>query len=162
MQSGLTGAGADIPYGGSSEKVVSAAPKPSDPEPAETSKAVTPKTAEPQPAKPVATKPPPPKPRIVKAAPKAQAIAPAPQKTDKKHYAIQVESSSNKGRATLQIDVLKKKGFAAFIEEVNIEGKGTYYRVMIGPFLTKAQASDERNSLMKDPKYANSLIRYIP
>jgi cell division septation protein DedD len=157
QQSSLTGAGADIPYAGSFEKVVSEAPKPSDPKPA-----ATPEAAESQPAKPVVAKPQPAKPRIVKATPKAQAVAPAPPKTDKKHYAIQVESSSDKGRAMLQIDVLNKKGFAAFIEEVDIAGKGTYYRVMIGPFLTKAQASDERISLMKDPKYANSLIRYIP
>jgi cell division septation protein DedD len=123
-------------------------------------KAVAPKLAEQ--AKPA------PKPKKKAAAPKpapekeAKTPAPAPKVAPKKHFAVQVQSSQDKAKAALQVDTLKKKGFDAYLEDVQLEGKGTFYRVMVGPFATKAQANEAKTALARDSRFTDSLIRYIP
>ena len=107
-------------------------------------------------------------PKKVKPAPKqvapskpavAKPAAPAPRRG---HYAVQVGSSQDKSKAALQIETLKKNEFAAYLETANLGDKGTYYRVMIGPFQTKARAKEAQSSLARDSRFTNSLIRYIP
>ena len=98
-----------------------------------------------------------------KPAPKVEARTPAPtpKVEPKKHFAVQLQSSQDKVKAALQVDTLKKKGFDAYLEDVQIEGKGTFHRVMVGPFATKAQANEAKTALAQDSRFADSLIRYI-
>ena len=118
-------------------------------------------------AKPVKPKPAP-KPRAVEPKPAKAVTPPTQPKTKAKpaaprgHYAVQVESSQDKGKASLQVETLIRNGFSAYIEQVDLEGKGRFYRVMVGPFQTKTKAKEAQGALARDSRFTNSLIRYIP
>ena len=89
--------------------------------------------------------------------------APAPEKTVRPgHYAVQVESSQDKNKASLQVEILRKKGLKAYVKEVDLEGKGQFYRVMVGPFQTKTQAAEAKDILNKDSRFTDSFVKYIP
>jgi cell division septation protein DedD len=124
----------------------------------ETKKAAAIKTV-----KPVAK--PPEKNKVVAQAPKpAPKPVPAPKKVESQrlHYAIQVASSQDKMLAETQKTLLNKKGFTSYIEEINLESKGRFYRVMIGPFPNKSEASRVKSQLTKDTTFAGSYVRYLP
>ena len=78
------------------------------------------------------------------------------------HYAVQVESSQDRAKAGLQVELLKKKGFASYLEETQLENRGLYFRVMVGPFRTRAEAVKAQSALAKDSRFAGSYIRYLP
>jgi rare lipoprotein A len=78
------------------------------------------------------------------------------------HYAVQVEATQDENKASSRVEILKNKGLIAYIDEVYLEGKGRYYRVMVGPFQTKAEAQKSRDTLKKDSRFKESFIKYIP
>jgi len=89
--------------------------------------------------------------------------APSVEKTvPRGHYAVQVESSQDRAKAGLQVELLKKKGFASYLEEIQLENRGLYFRVMVGPFRTRAEAVKAQSALAKDSRFAGSYIRYLP
>lgn len=125
-------------------------PKPEAPKP-KTAKPVKAAPAEKQAASPaVATRP------------SKAAASPAEKVVRRGHYAVQVESSQDKAKAERQVELLKKRGFTSYLEEVNIEGKGRFFRVMVGPYESKAEARQARNALAKDSRFAGSYVRYLP
>lgn len=85
-----------------------------------------------------------------------------PPPPEKGHYAVQVSSSQEKAMAANQVDGLKRNGFSAFIEETVIEKKGRFYRVLVGPYATEAEAVSAQNKLKKDSTFAGSFVRYLP
>ncbi len=110
------------------------------------------------------------KPKAASAAP-AKTKAPAPAKdtspppkkaVQRGHYAVQVESSQDRTKASLQVRLLKDKGFKSYLEEVDLGDKGRYFRVMVGPFQTKAEAGKVRSALAEDSRFTGSYIRYLP
>lgn len=78
------------------------------------------------------------------------------------HYSIQLESSQDKTKATMQVELLKSKGYAAYLETVDLKDRGRFYRIMVGPFQTKEKAKEIQRSLAKDSRFTDSLIRYVP
>lgn len=128
--------------------------EPVKPKPAPKPRAVEPKprAVEPKPAKTVTPPAQPTKPVAAKAEPAAP----------RGHYAVQVESSQDKSKASLQVETLIRNRFSAYIEQVDLEGKGRFYRVMVGPFQTKTQAKEARDALARDSRFTDSLVRYIP
>ena len=48
------------------------------------------------------------------------------------------------------------------IEETQLENRGLYFRVMVGPFRTRAEAVKAQSALAKDSRFAGSYIRYLP
>jgi cell division septation protein DedD len=118
------------------------------------SKKAVPKTAKPAP-KPVAPAPV----KAVTAKPAAPKTEVAPRRA---RYTVQVESSQDRGKATIQVETLKNNGFSAFLEQADLGDKGRYYRVMVGPYQTKAQAKEAQSALARDSRFTDSLIRYIP
>lgn len=121
-------------------------------EPVKPKPAPKPRAVEPKPAKTVTPPAQPTKPVAAKAEPAAP----------RGHYAVQVESSQDKSKASLQVETLIRNRFSAYIEQVDLEGKGRFYRVMVGPFQTKTQAKEARDALARDSRFTDSLVRYIP
>jgi len=81
---------------------------------------------------------------------------------EKGHFAIQVTSSQDKNMATAQMSTLKDKGFPSFIEEIDIENKGRFYRVLVGPYQTEAEATEVLSRLKKDSRFAGGYVRFLP
>jgi cell division septation protein DedD len=108
---------------------------------------------EPKPAlKEVKKTVPPPEPK-----PAQPALAPT-----KGRHVIQVSSSQDKNLATHQVEELKKKGFSASMEETMVEGKGRFYRVLIGPFSSESEAAVVLSQVKKDASFSGSYIRFLP
>jgi cell division septation protein DedD len=78
------------------------------------------------------------------------------------HYAVQVEASQDKSRAGLQVDLLKKNGYDAYLEPIDLGAKGRFFRVMVGPYGTEAEAKKVRTDLVRDSRFSESYIRYLP
>jgi cell division septation protein DedD len=137
------------------------------PAPAKTEQPV--QTPKPEP-KPAVTAPKPePKPAVTSPKPEPAKTQPAEAKpvtvtkeAPNKRYVVQVSSSQDKSMAASQTDILKQKGFAAFVEEADLGAKGRFYRVMIGPFPTEAEAQRIRSQVVKDPMFAASYVRQLP
>jgi cell division septation protein DedD len=126
-------------------------PVPSAPEPPEGSEAKS--TAPPKPKAPVS------EPKIK---PKKPAPPPEIKKPAEGHYAVQVASSQDKIMADSMVKILKGKGFETYIEEIDLKAKGRFFRVMVGPFQTKVKAAEVRGKLIKDSRFSDSYIRYLP
>jgi DedD protein len=61
-------------------------------------------------------------------------------------YTLQVISFDSAGPAQEFADGLRAKGYEAFVTMGDIDGRGRYYRVRIGPFSTKPQAEAVRHT----------------
>jgi cell division septation protein DedD len=91
--------------------------------------------------------------------PKPAQPASAPSKG---RHVIQISSSQDKNLATHQVEELKKKGFSASMEETIVEGKGRFYRVLIGPFSSESEAAAVLSQVKKDASFSGSYVRFLP
>lgn len=62
-------------------------------------------------------------------------------------WVIQIGSFSERKNADSLRDRLKEQGFKAFVDSVEIPGKGTLYRVRVGPELDKPRAESIRDKI---------------
>ncbi len=60
-------------------------------------------------------------------------------------YTLQVVSYQSRTEANLFAEELQARGHASFVMRADIEGRGTFYRVRIGPFDSKREAEQYRN-----------------
>lgn len=72
--------------------------------------------------------------------------------TDGKKFCLQISSWKEKWKAEREVNKLKNMGHNAFIVKVNIPGKGIWYRVRIGYFLTLEEAEKYNNKMMESKK----------
>lgn len=130
--------------------------------PAPTVQAVvpTPKQSAPPPPQPVqpkaAAKPPaavpePPVPAQNKAAVKAKPVTPS--------WVVQVASFSQESAAKTLREHLRKDGFSAYIDRFEDKGKA-YYRVRVGPKLTRAGADQDLAKIEKAFKLKGIVVPY--
>jgi len=128
-------------------------------QPGKTTQASKPKAPEP-------AKKPGPKKAVATTAAKTSPKKPVPTRQEKPeprgHYAVQVEASQDKSRAGLQVDLLKKNGYDAYLEPIDLGAKGRFFRVMVGPYGTEAEAEKVRTDLIRDSRFSESYIRYLP
>jgi len=108
-----------------------------------------------------------PKPAAVVAPPAIPVKKPEPpaspqKETSKSRFAVQISASQDKSIANSQAEQLKKKGFTAYIEEIDVAGKGRFYRVLVGPFQTEAEAGQIRGQIAKDSSFAGCYVRAVP
>lgn len=61
-------------------------------------------------------------------------------------YQLQVSSFKTRGEADAFAQQLRVRGHKAYVVEANVTGRGTWYRVRVGPFATQASASSYRSS----------------
>lgn len=82
-------------------------------------------------------------PKISPQTAKKEVEKPKPSSAEAKggKYSIQLSSSQDKAQSLRRVEDLKKKGYPAFLEEVEIKGKGTWYRVKVGHFAARDEAS---------------------
>ena len=59
-------------------------------------------------------------------------------------YQLQVSSFRTQGEAQAFADQLRARGHKAYVVQAHVPGRGTWYRVRIGPFATKHAASQYR------------------
>jgi cell division septation protein DedD len=64
--------------------------------------------------------------------------------------AVQVASTKDQASAIEMVNKLKQLGYAGFQVRAVIPNKGTWYRVRVGPYRTKAEAEQMRKELVKD------------
>ena len=64
--------------------------------------------------------------------------------------AVQVASTKDQASAIELVKKLKQLGYAGFRVRAVIPNKGTWYRVRVGPYRTKAEAEQMRTELLKD------------
>lgn len=62
-------------------------------------------------------------------------------------YTLQVASYQEKEQADEDVKKLKQRGFAAFVQSTEIEGKGTWYRVRLGSFSSRTSAEKLQKEL---------------
>jgi len=79
-----------------------------------------------------------------------------PQKPDLKRYYLQVGSFSKQANAQALAEKLKNQGMPVFMETINTPGKGTLYRLRVGPELEKKRALSIQHAL--DKQKINSLL----
>lgn len=65
-------------------------------------------------------------------------------------YTIQIASSKEESKSEQMSNSLKKKGLDSFVAPVNVKDKGTWYRVYIGKFSSKAEADQYLLTIKKD------------
>jgi DedD protein len=65
----------------------------------------------------------------------------------KLRYTLQIAAYQEKGLAEDDIKKLKQLGYAAFIVASDVQGKGTWYRVRLGSFSSKASAEKLQKEL---------------
>lgn len=73
-------------------------------------------------------------------------------------YSIQLSSSQEKKRSLHIVEGLKKKGYPAFLEEVDIKGKGTWYRVKVGRFSSREDAAKYARLMKKRDRISTFVI----
>ena len=59
-------------------------------------------------------------------------------------YQLQVSSFRTKAEGDHFADQLRVRGHKAYVVEARVPGRGTWFRVRVGPFATKTQASNYR------------------
>lgn len=75
-----------------------------------------------------------------------KSTAPAKTGTNFKRYYVQAGSFAKKENALSQVDKLRKQGLPVILEPLDT-GKGTIYRLKVGPELSKQRAADIKSRL---------------
>ena len=75
----------------------------------------------------------------------------------RKHFSIQVASYDRKSNAQSELDTLKGMRYDAFIDKKVIRGR-KYYRVRIGPILSKKKAIRMLNEVQEIDRYEDSYL----
>jgi cell division septation protein DedD len=76
-------------------------------------------------------------------------------------YSIQVRSIKEPGIAEQEIAQLRRDGYQAFSQTVEIPGKGTWHRIFVKDYATKADARQGLAGLDKT-RFADAYIRRLP
>jgi cell division septation protein DedD len=78
---------------------------------------------------------------------KAQAESPAKSADAAGNFTVQVGSFNNSSEANVRVSSLRNDGFEARAVAVELPGRGTWYRVHVGRFADRAEASKAATSL---------------
>jgi cell division septation protein DedD len=74
-------------------------------------------------------------------------------------YTLQVISYRAAEEAHLFASALRKRGHAAYVTTGTVEGRGTHWRVRIGPFETRQQAQDYRTTFEREEGMNTFIVR---
>ncbi|MDO8580852.1 MAG: SPOR domain-containing protein [Candidatus Omnitrophota bacterium] len=87
---------------------------------------------------------------------KSESAPKATASSSSKTFAIQVASFQDKAKAEQSLQGVKAKGYDAYLITRDLGEKGTWYRVYVGKYDTKAQAQENLAQVQKD--YHGSFI----
>lgn len=74
-------------------------------------------------------------------------------------YTLQVISYRTADEAELFADTLRSRGHDAFVQEADVENRGRFYRVRIGPFESQAAAERARRRVEAEEQMATFVVR---
>lgn len=74
-------------------------------------------------------------------------------------YTLQVVSYRTRAEAELFAEQLRDGGHDSFLMEAEVEGRGRFYRVRIGPFETRAEAERYRRSFEAEERMDSFIVR---
>jgi cell division septation protein DedD len=74
-------------------------------------------------------------------------------------YTLQVISYGDPEEARVFASALRKRGHAAYVTSGSVEGRGTHWRVRIGPFETRQQAQDYRTTFEREEGMNTFIVR---
>lgn len=74
-------------------------------------------------------------------------------------YTLQVISYRTTEEAELFADALRSRGHDAFVQEADVEERGRFYRVRIGPFETQAEAERARRRVESEEQMSTFVVR---
>lgn len=97
-------------------------------------------------------------PLIAEAIPEPARERAAPRGRDGE-YTVQVISYDSPEGAEAFADALRARGHRAFVMSAQVEGRGTMYRVRIGPFETQAEAQTYRREFEEAERMNTLLVR---
>lgn len=86
------------------------------------------------------------------------AVAPAAKTPELKRWVLQLGSFSKKANADSLVNKLRSQGFNAYGDTIQVAGKGTMYRVRIGPELDKKRAQATQKKLQQLNAASSMLI----
>ncbi len=73
-------------------------------------------------------------------------------------FTIQAASFKDKVKAELSLAGMKAAGYQAYMAATDLKEKGTWYRIYIGSFTSKAQADQFLTELKQKPTYKDSFV----
>ena len=73
-------------------------------------------------------------------------------------WVIQIGSFGQRQNALALRDKLRKQGFSAFVDSIEVKEKGTHYRVRVGPELDKNRAQATQRKIEKQYQVKSILI----
>jgi DedD protein len=153
--------GQSTPPQSTSGSTASSQPAAPAPAPQSSPKMVEPKVT--APAQPVQQKPAPAKPTPTQSAPPqptpAQNEASTGGQPVTPAWVVQVASLSKESGARDLRDRLRKQGFSAYVDRFDDKGK-VYYRVRVGPKLTRAGAEAQQAKILKVAKLKGIVVPY--
>ena len=76
---------------------------------------------------------------------------------DKKKFTLQISSFQDKSEADALVARLTAAGYKPYVILSDVEGKGTFFRVRIGEYRSKVDASDAKDTFEKKQK----IIAYV-
>lgn len=76
-------------------------------------------------------------------------------------WGVQVGSLKSRADADRKLSDVQSRGFTGFIEEAPVNGV-TVYRVKLGPFPTKAEASATQKLAIQNPDMAGAFVGRLP
>lgn len=74
-------------------------------------------------------------------------------------YTLQVVSYADPQEAQIFASALRKRGHAAYVTAGVVEGRGTHWRVRIGPFETRQEAQDYRTTFEREEGMNTFIVR---
>jgi cell division septation protein DedD len=74
-------------------------------------------------------------------------------------YTLQAISYGDAEEARVFASALRKRGHAAYVTSGAVEGRGTHWRVRIGPFETRQQAQDYRTTFEREEGMNTFIVR---
>jgi cell division protein FtsN len=84
-----------------------------------------------------------------------------PSETFLPHYAIQVLSTRNLDEAQTARTKAEAQGFSVRILRVELEDKGEWYRVCVGPYRTKDAAHSALSDVRNVPGFQESFVKFL-
>jgi cell division septation protein DedD len=74
-------------------------------------------------------------------------------------YTLQVISYRDANEAQVFTSALRKRGHAAYVTTGTVEGRGTHWRVRIGPFASRQEAQDYRTTFEREEGMNTFIVR---
>lgn len=82
-----------------------------------------------------------------------------PDPTREGEFCLQVVSYRTRAEADTFVGVLRGKDHPAFVETAEVEGRGTFYRVRLGPFRSRHRANIHRRRFEREERMDTFIVR---